>query len=378
MKRVAMIPARLGSKRVSNKNLRILSGKPLISYIIQAVKGSKKFDDIYINSESTVFEDIAIANGVKFYLRPDHLSSDSATNDEFAYDFLKNINADILYQFLPTSPFLQPKDIIEFVDDMETNGYETLVQVKDVQIECIYQHKPLNFKQKEQTPRSQDLEPIKAYACGMMGWERNRYIENMKKYGCAYHGGDGKTGFHTTNGVANVDIDTVNDFFLAEKILESMAVNNEEIPVYYNKNLHNNIISEVNVPDILKNDGVLNGQYDKENLRIININDVIKEKESYNSWMRRVVNTESNSCCLIAQMPGEGNRLHYHPNWNEWWYIVDGEWEFEIEEEKHIVKKDDIVFIPKNKWHKIKCVGDKMAIRLAVSRSDVAHVYKNI
>ena len=94
--------------------------------------------------------------------------------------------------------------------------------------------------------------------------------------------------------------------------------------------------------------------------------------------MRRVVNTESNSCCLIAQMPGEGNRLHYHPNWNEWWYIVDGEWEFEIEEEKYIVKKDDIVFIPKNKWHKIKCVGDKMAIRLAVSRSDVAHVYKNI
>ena len=49
-----------------------------------------------------------------------------------------------------------------------------------------------------------------------------------------------------------------------------------------------------------------------------------------------------------------------------------------VVEEKHIVKKDDIVFIPKNKWHKIKCVGDKMAIRLAVSRSDVAHVYKNI
>ena len=46
-----MIPARLGSKRVSNKNLRILSGKPLVSYIIQAVKGSNKFDDIYINSE---------------------------------------------------------------------------------------------------------------------------------------------------------------------------------------------------------------------------------------------------------------------------------------------------------------------------------------
>ena len=62
MKRIAMIPARMGSKRVPNKNLRILAGKPLIAYIIEAVKASKKFDDIYINSESDVFADIANAD----------------------------------------------------------------------------------------------------------------------------------------------------------------------------------------------------------------------------------------------------------------------------------------------------------------------------
>ena len=42
---------------------------------------------------------------------------------------------------------------------------------------------------------------------------------------------------------------------------------------------------------------------------------------------------------------------------------------------KVIVGKDDVVFIPKGKVHKITAVGNKPAIRLAVSRADVAHVY---
>ena len=36
---------------------------------------------------------------------------------------------------------------------------------------------------------------------------------------------------------------------------------------------------------------------------------------------------DSSTCgTLIAQMPGEGNRLHHHTDWDEWWYIVEGEW----------------------------------------------------
>ena len=45
-------------------------------------------------------------------------------------------------------------------------------------------------------------------------------------------------------------------------------------------------------------------------------------------------------------------------------------------EKKFIVKKGDFVFIEKNKVHKIKAVGNDSAIRLAVSRADVEHIYK--
>ena len=63
-KTIAMIPVRLGSKRVKNKNLRLIDGKPLISYVLETTIKSNIFDEIYINSESDIFEPIAKKYGV--------------------------------------------------------------------------------------------------------------------------------------------------------------------------------------------------------------------------------------------------------------------------------------------------------------------------
>ena len=60
-----MIPARMGSKRVKRKNIRLLNGKPLVEYIFDAASKVKYFDDIYINSEDPIFEKIAEPYGIK-------------------------------------------------------------------------------------------------------------------------------------------------------------------------------------------------------------------------------------------------------------------------------------------------------------------------
>ena len=88
---------------------------------------------------------------------------------------------------------------------------------------------------------------------------------------------------------------------------------------------------EVDVPSILKKDGVENSNFDNENSPLQNFDKIIQSQDNSKSWCHRLVNTENNSATLISQLPGEGNRRHYHPNWNEWWYIVKGEWEWEIE-----------------------------------------------
>lgn len=55
-----------------------------------------------------------------------------------------------------------------------------------------------------------------------------------------------------------------------------------------------------------------------------------------------------------------------------------GEWEWKIEGKSFRVRQGDIVFIDKGKWHKITAVGDHPAVRLAVSRDKVPHVYREL
>ena len=54
MKIIGMIPARLGSKRVPKKNLRLLNGRPLISYNIETAVKSGVLDEVYVNSEAEI------------------------------------------------------------------------------------------------------------------------------------------------------------------------------------------------------------------------------------------------------------------------------------------------------------------------------------
>jgi quercetin dioxygenase-like cupin family protein len=111
------------------------------------------------------------------------------------------------------------------------------------------------------------------------------------------------------------------------------------------------------------------------NKEIVSLEKILATKSTESSWSKRVINTESNSMTIIAQMPGEGNRRHYHPDWNEWWYIVKGEWEWEIDGQIKRIKAGDIVMVEKKRVHKITAVGTSMAIRMAVSRADVEHIY---
>jgi CMP-N-acetylneuraminic acid synthetase/quercetin dioxygenase-like cupin family protein len=373
MKIIGMIPVRLGSTRVKNKNLRLINGKPLVQYIIDAALGSSMLDDVYLNSESTDFEGIAVNSGINFYQRPNELSTNDATNDDFALDFIENTECDVLVQLLATSPFISSEEIDEFISSMLDGDFETMISVSNIQIECIYNNMPVNFDQTKQTPPSQLLEPIKSYACSLMGWEVNRFRTNIKKFNAAYHGGDGSIGFSELKGYSTIDIDHEEDFLLAEMV--SLAMNQDvRKPEYYVDD--NKEISEVDVPSILVKDGVeINDLFDVNN-EVVALSNILENMPKDVSWSKRVVDTESNSMTLICQMPGEGNRRHHHPDWNEWWYIVEGEWDWEIEGDIKKIVKGDIVFMEKNRKHKITASGSSRAIRMAVSRADVAHVYE--
>jgi len=219
---IAMVPARIGSKRVLKKNLRLINGKPLIAYILETLKKVKVFDEIYLNADDRIFEKIAKIHNINFYHRNKKFSSDRSTNDEFALDFMKKIKGDILIQILPTSPLITTKEIEEFTNYMIKKKLETLISVEHKQIACLYENKTLNFDKFKKNPPSQKMTPIKAYATVLMGWEYNSFKKNMKIFGSAYHGGNSKTDYYQIKGLSTIDIDTEDDFLLAEAIIKAL------------------------------------------------------------------------------------------------------------------------------------------------------------
>ena len=134
--------------------------------------------------------------------------------------------------------------------------------------------------------------------------------------------------------------------------------------------------ADADVSRILKMDGVGSSCLNQANEEIVSIPEIIERYGRDSSWSHTVINSKSNSATLICQLPGEGNRMHHHPDWDEWWYIVEGRWEWNIEGAKKTICEGEIVFINRNRKHQITALGEKVAIRLAVSRYDVDHVYE--
>ena len=130
------------------------------------------------------------------------------------------------------------------------------------------------------------------------------------------------------------------------------------------------------VANVLKDDGVdkiiIN---DLENAVTTNIDDLVNNMGA-ESWAARLVYNKRFGGVLIQQQPGEGNRLHYHPDADECWIIISGDWEWYIDGEgTKTVHKNDIVVVKQGVMHKINCIGTKPGIRFAITKPDVNHVY---
>ena len=114
---------------------------------------------------------------------------------------------------------------------------------------------------------------------------------------------------------------------------------------------------------------------DLENLPTTNI-DKLREKMGSGSWAARLVLNDRFGGVLIQQQPGEGNRLHYHPDAAECWVIMAGEWEWYIEGQgTKTVSVNDIVVVEEGVNHQITCIGDKPGVRFAITAPNVDHVY---
>lgn len=93
---IAVIPAKSDSKRLPNKNMQLLDGKPLLWHSIEYAKRSKLIDEIYVSTDSKTIADYAIENGVKVIMRDERLCGDAPVMQVYGHAVktigLKNVS----------------------------------------------------------------------------------------------------------------------------------------------------------------------------------------------------------------------------------------------------------------------------------------------
>lgn len=116
---IAIIPARAGSKRITNKNIRDFLGVPIIIRVISLLAESKCFDRIIVSTDSTEIAELVIRNGGEVpFMRPQHIADDFASTrdvilhaiQEIHLDNESDINICCVY---PTSIMLKKEDLIK-------------------------------------------------------------------------------------------------------------------------------------------------------------------------------------------------------------------------------------------------------------------------
>ena len=136
MKKIAIIPARSGSKGLKDKNIIDLCGKPLIAYTIEAAIQSGVFSRVIVSTDSEHYAEISRNYGAEVMMRGDALSNDTATTYMVLEDILKNKLSERIDYFVllqPTSPLRNATHIKEAVAKFENRFYDFdfLVSMKE-------------------------------------------------------------------------------------------------------------------------------------------------------------------------------------------------------------------------------------------------------
>jgi len=223
--KIAVIPARGGSKRVPRKNIRPFAGKPMIAWSIEAAFASGCFDEIIVSTDDAEIADVARGAGASVpFVRPAELSNDHAGTVpvikhavEWAIENGRDVEtACCIYA---TAPFISPADISMASNSLLGSGCDYVFPVTTYAFPIQRAIKINSAKRVEMfdtryyAVRSQDLEHA-YHDCGQFYWgRRDAWLS--------------ETPIFSTNAMPIIvpryrvqDIDTLEDWAYAELLFE--------------------------------------------------------------------------------------------------------------------------------------------------------------
>lgn len=137
MKKIAVITARGGSKRIPRKNIKEFCGKPILAYSIEAAVNSGIFDTVMVSTDDKEIAEVAKCYGAEVpFFRSERTSGDFATTNDVLLEVIDEYENrgeyfDVLCCIYPTAPFITAEKLAEGDKLLEESGADTLIPVVD-------------------------------------------------------------------------------------------------------------------------------------------------------------------------------------------------------------------------------------------------------
>ncbi len=230
---LAVIPARSGSKRILNKNIRKLGNKPLVVYIIESAQKSRFIDKLVLSTDDDEIANIGISLGIEVpFKRPAEFATDNApliSVIKNAYDYFKDrgFHYDAVISLQPSCPFISPQTIDKVMSLWQHSKCDSVTTVAEIKHGHPYIAKSLEednvIRDFCSIPKNAVVAPSqkrrKAYH--LTGGIYLRSVKLLELDNISGHclGNDARA--ITLNEVEAVDINTEIDFKFAEFLIAS-------------------------------------------------------------------------------------------------------------------------------------------------------------
>ena len=170
MRKIAIITARGGSKRIPRKNIKEFCGKPILAYSIEAARTSGLFDTVMVSTDDREIAELARKYGAEVpFFRSERTAGDFATTNDVLLEVLEEYEKrgecyDLGYCIYPTAPFVTAAKLKDALGRLEGSGADTLIPVVAFsyppQRAMVVREDRLVFEYPRYLDsRSQDLEP---------------------------------------------------------------------------------------------------------------------------------------------------------------------------------------------------------------------------
>jgi len=206
-----LIPARGDSKRIPNKNVVNLGGKPLIEYSIE--ESLKITKNVYVSTDCSKIKKVCSRyKDVKIVDRPAKLAKDDSPINSVIKHFLENHKIDIFALVQATSPLIKSSYLLEGFNKFKDSVYDTVISAyKTVQFYWKQDGTPLNFNLSSKK-RTQDIEEWFVENGAFYITTRESFFKNNNLVG-------DKVAFSEMPKIDSVDIDNYEDLEIAELVI---------------------------------------------------------------------------------------------------------------------------------------------------------------